>query len=52
MSGQAGQAPDVVKVRLSGAPTDIDHIAALLAHNGVKVLDTFQTAVTRASGCT
>lgn len=40
MSGQAAQAAGVVKVRLSGAPADISRIAALLADNGVEMLDT------------
>ncbi len=31
MTGQAGQAPGVVKVRLLGAPGDIDTVAAVLA---------------------
>jgi hypothetical protein len=40
VSGQARQAPGVVKVRLCGAPADISRIAVLLADNGVEVLDT------------
>ena len=39
MTGQPGQAPGVVKVRLSGAPADLETVTALLAAGpGVEVL--------------
>lgn len=42
MSGQAGQAPGVVKVRLSGAAEDLEVVAELLSgcpDTGIEVLD-------------
>jgi hypothetical protein len=42
VSGQAGQAPGVVKVRLSGAAEDLEVVAELLSDcpgTGVEVLD-------------
>lgn len=42
MTGQAGQAPGVVKVRLSGAAEDLEVVAEILAGfpgAGVEVLD-------------
>jgi hypothetical protein len=38
VSGTAGQAPGVVKVRLSGDPADIETVTAMLAGN-CQVLD-------------
>lgn len=42
MTGQAGQAPGVVRVRLSGAPEDLEVVAEVLGGYpgaGVEVLD-------------
>jgi hypothetical protein len=39
VTGQAGQAPGVVKVRLSGQLADINQIAALLADSGAELVD-------------
>lgn len=39
MTGPAGQAPGVVKVRLSGELADINLIAALLAGIGAELVD-------------
>jgi hypothetical protein len=35
VSGQAGQAPGVVKARLSGAPEDVEYLARFLAGGGI-----------------
>ena len=35
MSGQAGQAPGVVKARLSGAPQDVQYVARFPAGGGI-----------------
>jgi hypothetical protein len=37
MTGQAGHAPGVVKVRLSGAAEDIEPVAELLAAHGTVI---------------
>ena len=40
MTGQAGQAPSVVKVRLSGADADLDVLAEVLSRSPtVEILD-------------
>jgi hypothetical protein len=56
VTAQAGQAPGVVKIRLSGAAGDVEVLADVLSSSpAAEVIDRSaptRTAATRASACT